>query len=120
MALSNQGPRQKSHSCPEMSGDQYKDEAASEIIGQLLPNVIEVSDYAVVAGSLAFFIPSDDENVKRSVFLSLMTRFPNKNIGDTIADLPKDLAVIEHLSGLRAEVNGTKAFSQMLWDTPAG
>jgi hypothetical protein len=87
------------------------EEAASRIIGPRFPEVIGIGASAVESGSLAFFIPSDDDNVKRSVFLSLMNRFSNGNIGDLIGDLPKELEIVEHLSGRRAEIDATTAFS---------
>jgi hypothetical protein len=87
------------------------EEATSRIIGPRFQEVIGIGASAVESGSLAFFIPSDDDNVKRSVFLSLMNRFPNRNIGDLIGDLPKELEIVEHLSGRRAEIDATTAFS---------
>jgi hypothetical protein len=40
--------------------------------------------------------------VKRSIFLRLTSRYPNRNIGDVIGDLPKEFEVIDHLSSRRA------------------
>jgi hypothetical protein len=87
------------------------DEGIASAIGRQLPDVINVAGPAVESGSLAFFVPNDDENVRRTVFLALLRRFPKENVGDTISELRKEIEIIDLLSGLRAECDATVGFS---------
>jgi hypothetical protein len=85
--------------------------AVMATIGDLFQDVIDVEGNGVATGSLAFFIPSEDEAVRRSIFSTLLRRSPKEEAWEIILRLPKTLEATDHLSGRRVEFDATGEFS---------